>query len=646
MKRHHQRQAQQLLTLSLMGSLALLAACGGGGKGGAPAAAAPAAVVASEPTLLEVTDKNEPYLVSPSSTVSNTVSRNKYQLNIIDGVTRTVAKKISFASPLTTGKWLAVNLIQRTQEVGSSTFTEVDKGPSTLYYVMPEGESTQPVAPIDAAHPDEVSFWHNPGGKVFQFDLRRDSTLTEQAISSITNACTIKASYNVQQDGSQTALVVTTAGPDNECGNPNGNFKEKLLADDNVDRVVVTNDATSTAARVPAQPKAKVLQYLYQNGTLTGVLAERKLTSTTAQLDVLSPLLDTVLAAGIPLPGPSSVSTTYTISDLKPETGAQWVARAPGSYANGYFRLQDTTATKPFNYLYKFTWDASTTPTPTVLAELSPLPLKPGAATNPGVTDAQYVYYVNGSTLVFGPTDDPDVPFNTVKLTSITTTDPITAMYQTPKSVIVIQKSGDDTHVVAFSKATGATAELTTGQLGNNFQVLGLRGENIYTSQVTSDLKGARLNRFSTVVPYTDVSKQVELLQPTGLVVHTKVMDNTLFFGEKKLSSLVTCVPTDQLGDSCLGSTLKVFDIDTKALTKELGSLSISTSDTISVSANSAPLAANNNVFQVTRPLLLNGEVRVEPWVFHSKAAQSLAFIETLKTVTPAPAPASTPASN
>lgn len=636
MKRHHQRQAQQLLTLSLMGSLALLAACGGGGKGGgAPAAAEATSAPVVEPKLLDVTDKDEPYLVSASSNVSEVASLNKFQLVVMDGGTQTIQKKISFASAVE-GKWVAVNQIVRT---GTTTITEVDKGPSTLYYVLPEGEASLP-APVDSRWPGFTdNYWHNPGGKVFQLDLRRSSKLVEKAISTVANACFIKSSYNLTQNGLQSALVITTAGPDKECGNTNGNIVEKRYADDNVDLVVATDDdATSQAGRALAQPADKVLQYLYKDdGTLTGVLAERKLSDTSAQLDVLSPKLDHVLSdsgsqSGVPILNGSSTITSYAINGAKPEVGVQWIAHAPGSNSNGYLRIQDTTISKPFNRLYKFTWDADTS---TAKAELdNTRVLKAGTLATPAVTDDQYVYYVDGQTLVYGPVKDSPLPFQTRSLNFTTFTDPINEVYQTPSSVIVIQKSATLTHVFAISKKTGTAQEITTGQSSDKFKFLGVRGDKVYVSQVLqNDTKGTYLFSFSATVPWdtTDINKNFQTLTH-GVIVQMSVRDNTRVYGASPLASLVTCVPTNLLGDSCQNSTLKVFDLDTAAFTKELGTLTIEDSDQITVSTTSAPLAMNNNVFQVTKTLPDGVTKRVDPWLFHSKAANSLLFVDAWKT--------------
>ncbi|MDE2594251.1 MAG: hypothetical protein KGL57_08430 [Burkholderiales bacterium] len=651
MKRHHQRQAQQLLTLSLMGSLALLAACGGGGKGtAAPVAAVAASAVASEPTLLEVTDPNEPYLVSASSTVSEIASKTKYQLNIIDGGTQAVRQKISLTLPLE-GHWFTVNRIEK----------NVDKGPSTLYYV---NETPKLINPADPS----MGFRQHPGGQVFQVDLRRGSDLALKAISGVFHACYIKDHYNQEQDGSKTALILTTAGPDEECGNANGTKTEKDQTTDNQDVVIVTDDAGGTpevpgkvgitgvpatasspevlaVAAVPTIPEVPgkapsvpaisskdytvtVLQYLYQNsGSLTGVLVERKAKKdpTSAQLFVLSPSLDKILTAtGVTFTGGATDFTSYTVNTTKPEVGVQWIARAPSSYSNGYLRLQDTTATTPFNRLYKFTWDNSTA---TAKVELDNTRiLKAGTVSTPAVTDDQYIYYVDGQALVYGPTAETELPFQTRNLKFTDYTDPVNEVLQTPSSVIVVQKSGAMTHVFAISKKTGTAQEITSAP-SNKFKLLGVRGDTVYVAQDTNVFS------FSATVPWdsTDIKKNFQTLT-RGVLVQMSVKDNTRVYDASPLSSLVTCVPTDLLGDSCRNSTLKVFDLEKAAFTKELGSMTIADSDQVTVSTTSDPLAATNNVFQVTKTLPDGATKRVDPWLFHPKAAQSLTFIETLKT--------------
>lgn len=679
MKRHHQRQAQQILTLSLMASLALLAACGGGGKGGdAPAAAVVEAASAPEPKLLDVTDPNEPYLVSASSTVSEIASKTKYQLNIIDGGTQQIQQKISLTVPLD-GRWITVNRIERTPGTGGTATKEVDKGPSTLYYVNETPKL------IDADHPS-AGFRQHPGGQVFQVDLRRSSDLKAKAISGVFHACYIKDHYDLAQDGSKTALILSTAGPDEECGNANGTVAEKALAQDNVDVVIATDDqggvpeipgkdeviavaATASSPAIPGSPKVntipavagspalipmfvnekngdkdqtptyaiKYLSNLYQNNILTGVLIERRFTKgSTAQLDVLSPSRDKLLTpdSGVAITSGDTAQTSYAVNDSKPEVGVQWIARAPGSYANGYLRIQDTTASTPFNRLYKFTWDASTN---TAKIELdNTRVLKVGTPSTPAVTDDDYVYYVDGPTLVYGPTTDAERPFQTRNIKFTDLTDPVKEMYQTPSSVIVIQKSGTVTHVFAISKKTGSMQEITTGQSNDKFKFLGVRGDNVYVSQVLqNDSKGVYLFRFSAGMPWdSDINKNFQTLTH-GVIVLTTVKDNTRVYGASPLASFVTCAPTNLLGDSCQNATLKVFDLETAAFTKELGDLTIVDSDQITVDTTSAPLATNNNVLQVTKTLPDGVTKRVDPWLFHSKAAHSLAFIETLKTTTP-----------
>ncbi|HET8872021.1 MAG TPA: hypothetical protein VFM48_16375 [Aquabacterium sp.] len=608
MKRHHQRTAQNLFTLSLLSGLTLLAACGGGGKGGGAPAAPAATPEVTLPSLIDITAKDEPFIVSPSSSTSEIASKNKYQLNILDGGTQTLVKTFTLNTPLD-GRWIAVNLVQSDPTTPSKL---VDKGPGTLYFI-----NEQPVA--GKVH---------PGGPIYQVDLTRKSDLSAKVISNITNACFIKSSYNIKQDGSQVALVVSTANTvTGECGD----------SAHNVDKVVVTDDSTSQAGRDPIAAN-KVLQYLYDNtGTLTGILVETKLSDgLTAQFDVLSKTMDSVISPPGGVIIDNTTKNTYTIDPTKPgEIGSAWIARKPGSYSEGYLRIQNTSAAPAFNRFYHFTWDPSTSPVTAKVELINSRAMTPGSLPNTGTTDDnKYIYFVNGQNLIYGPTDDPDLPFKTLKLGFTTyTTLPVSDMAVTPSSVILVQKDASNIHIIAVNKATGYAQEIAQGGPENKLKFLGIRGDDIYTTHVVDgDTKGVRLLRRSAVVPYTDFNSSLSTLQ-TGMIVQTKVYDPAVTYGRRDLGALVMCEQVSPLIDTCLGATLKVFDLNTKALASELGQLVIEDADSITVDSPQA-LTSTNNVFSVTKTLPDGVTVRTDPWLFNSNLAHTLKYVETFKTTT------------
>lgn len=658
MKRHHSRQAQQILTLSLMGSLALLAACGGGGKGEEPAAAAPAAVEVHEPSIVELADPNEPYILSESYSETQG-DGNKYQLNLIDGITQQLRAKILFPSS-TAGKWVTVNRIERKPVAGDSfATTDVDKGPSTLYYVMQNvsvqvDESGEPV--LDAL--TKLPIHNTPGGKVFQFNLSRNSTLTAQQISALTNACSITSTYNTKQDGTESALLVTTAGDDKQCGDSKSKIElERHQVDDNTTYIVKTNDATTAPTRLAKDTATyKPLAYLYEANSLTGILAQHTIDKTTAQLDVLSPTMDTALVEGVDISNGSKSTPfkTYTIDTAKAdEIGVEWISRAPRSYANGYLRIQGseivniikvvdgknvlTPTTVPFNRLYQFTWNGATLAAGVSLN--NSYALNTGVKSNIGITDDKYVYFANGSALAAGPFDSKTTPgaqsFQSRPNEFSNFTEKVVKLYQTAKYVVVVQQGSTGTQVRGIDKQTGEVNVLVSGGPAQKLSILGIQGDSlVYTMAVDTDSSGIHLNSVP-IAPSGNLGFATSAQLLNGIFVQSVVTDNTLTYGEKNLSRVITCKPSSLLRTNCLNAPLKVYDLASQQLTKELGTLKIEDSTNITVEAPEA-LVGNTDVFRIKKILPDGVSTSLTPWLFHSGVKGSLKELDTF-TATNAP---------
>lgn len=425
MKRHALRPGLNTLTLSLLSSLTLLTACGGGGKD-APAAAAPAAdtkpsepVKAPDPTAKDFSSADEPYFVAETS-VALRGEPTIYRLNILDGrgpITETkplaataLANGTFESSTPFTGKWTVIQKFKRTLEdvtkkeqvevvedgvkVTKEVITKLGSqykeqllGSGTLVFIQQDGDAN----------------------KLVEIDLSRNSALTPKPLSSIADACTITGSHLIKRDGSEAAVFVTTAGADKKCGAPDSDD-----AKDNLVRIVKTGTTAAeerTKQYTPLIDTKQVVSHIYQDGVLTGVLAQRGASATT-QLEVLSPTLSEVLNTA---PIKIGTVTQYVTSPDDTKLGVEWIAHAPAETGSGYLRLQqfDIRSDKYVNEMYRFSWNATEKAASTSLIDMpnEDKKLTPNVPSNKGVYDHRYVYFVDGDLVLYGPTTDPKKPF-------------------------------------------------------------------------------------------------------------------------------------------------------------------------------------------------------------------------------------------
>lgn len=627
MKRHHQRTAQNILTLSLLSGLTLLAACGGGGGGGG-APAAPAAVVEVKvPTLAEETDTQEPYIAAPSSYVRQVTTGSyiaQFQLNILDGGSQTVLTKIDHGSEPLTGQWTVTHKFDR-----STPGAEVDLGAQTLYFIQKVGDQHQ----------------------VFQMDLSRDNKdLSYKRISSIADACRIVNTYPVNRDGSQTALIIDTAGTKGVCGSndPGASEQDKLDASDNVLKVVKTDDATGTDGRQLIDPTAKTLAPLYTAGVLTGVLVQHPdpVTPSQAQMDILGPTLDTRLVSGIIIPG--STSPAYLIDPTKPEVGAEWIADMPAEAGGGYLHIQDlttkvtvkdpisgkTTSSIGFNRLYRLHWDNTTN---TASLEDQEYSLGVGAKSNKGFTDDKFVYIPDGNYLAYGPDPTADAPISIFSVYTggtanpISNASPLTINQVTEKSILLSQKTSTQNLLFYIDKATRDWNVISNNP---NTVVYGVRGNYLYYGVPMDGSPTYRLLKYN-LTPDTASYNVTKPLQ-TNVTIMSQVWNKTLNHGQYELSTLVMCAPTNGFTDNCLRETLKTYDLDNEKYDIELGNLAITDSNNITTTSQ-VGLGTANNLFTIDKVISGGYKFKEDPWLFHPKVPQSLKLISTIDTSTTSP---------
>lgn len=456
MKRHALRPGMSILTLSLLSSLTLLTACGGGGKD-APAAAAPSAdskpsepVKPPTPTAKDFSSADEPYFVAESS-VALRGEPTIYRLNILDGRGPLTETKLPLAATALangtfesstpfTGKWTVIQKFKRTLE---------DVTEQQLVEVTKDGVKTTELGPVKVGSQYKeqllgsgtLVFIQKDGdaNKLVEIDLSRNSALTAKSLSSITDACTITGSHLIKRDGSEAAVFVTTAGVDKKCGEPGSGD-----AKDNVVRIVKTGTTTAEERAkqyTPLIDTKQVVSHIYQDGELTGVLAQRGASATT-QLEVLSPTLSEVLNTTPILIGTKS---QYVTSPDDAKLGVEWIAHEPLETGSGYLRLQqfDDRAGAYVNEMYRFSWNATGKVASTSATAV--LGLTPGVPSNKGVYDHRYVYFVDGDLVFYGPTADPKKPFKALtslaELVSKTDTTRVHISHQT-RDYLVVRAEG------------------------------------------------------------------------------------------------------------------------------------------------------------------------------------------------------------
>lgn len=421
MKRHALRPGMSILTLSLLSSLTLLTACGGGGKD-APAAAAPSAdtkpsepVKPPTPTAKDFSSADEPYFVAESS-VAPRGEPTIYRLNILDGRGPITETKLPLAATALangtfessapfTGKWTVIQKFKRTLE---------DVTEQQLVEVTKDGVKTTELRPVKVGSQYKeqllgsgtLVFIHKEDNvdKVLEVDLSRNSTLKTKWHSAISSPCAITGSHLIKRDGSEAAVFVTTAGDDTKCGTPGSDD-----AKDNLVFIVKTGTPEPEKLK-PAKPlidTKQVVSHIYQDGVLTGVLAQRGASATT-QLEVLSPTLSEVLNT---TPIKMGASAQYVTSADDAKLGVEWIAHEPLETGAGYLRLQQVDGRGDYvNAMYRFSWNA-TEKVASALPVPLPVGLTGGVPSNKGVFDHRYVYFVDGDQVFYGPTADPKKPF-------------------------------------------------------------------------------------------------------------------------------------------------------------------------------------------------------------------------------------------
>lgn len=451
MKRHALRPGLNTLTLSLLSSLTLLTACGGGG-GGAPAAAAPSSEKGSEPvkpppapTAADFSSADEPYFVAETS-VALRGEPTVYRLNILDGRGPSTDAKPLAATALTngtfesstpfTGKWTVIQKFKRTLEsvtekqekdvAGEKKLVDVEIGKQYKEQLL--GNGTLVFIQMDG-----------DANKLVEIDLSRNSALTPKPLSSIADACTVTGSHLIKRDGSEAAVFVTTAGADKKCGEPGSDD-----AKDNLVRIVKTGTTTAEERAkqyTPLIDTKQVVSHIYQDGVLTGVLAQRGASATT-QLEMLSPTLSEVLNT---TPIKIGAVSQYVTSPDDAKLGVEWIAHEPLETGGGYLRLQqfDNRAGAYVNEMYRFSWNATGKVASTSATAV--LGLTPGVPSNKGVYDHRYVYFVDGDLVFYGPTADPKKPFKALtslaELVGKTDTTRVQISHQT-RDYLVVRAEG------------------------------------------------------------------------------------------------------------------------------------------------------------------------------------------------------------
>jgi hypothetical protein len=446
-----------MITRDSTSSLTLLTACGGGGKD-APAAAAPSSDKGSEPvkpppapTAADFSSADEPYFVAESSEAprEGDVAPPIYRLNILDGRGPVTATKPLAATALAngtfesltpfTGKWTVIQKFKRTLE---------DVTEQQLVEVTKDGGTTKELRPVKVGSQYKEQLLGNgtlvfiqkdgEANKLVEIDLSRNSALTPKPLSSITDACTVTGSHLIKRDGSEAAVFVTTAGADKKCGESGSDD-----AKDNLVRIVKTGTTTAEERAkqyTPLIDAKQVVSHIYQDGVLTGVLAQRGAGATT-QLEVLSPTLSEVLNT---TPIKIGAVSQYATSPDDAKLGVEWIAHEPLETGAGYLRLQQVDGRGDYvNAMYPFSWNAtdktaSTSATPV-------LRLTGGVPSNKGVFDHRYVYFVDGDQVFYGPTADLKKPFTALtvldELADKTDTTRVQISHQT-RDYLVVRAEG------------------------------------------------------------------------------------------------------------------------------------------------------------------------------------------------------------
>lgn len=610
MKRHHQRQAQQILTLGLLGSLALLTACGGGGKGGG-AAAAPAAVEAKDPSVIEVADANEPYLAAASAFSTKVMgyddkgnaiyANNGYVLKVFDGITQEVRYEFNLGTQSNADLWRVLP-----EQSGGDAFT------------IASGNATAASKTVNG----RVVFVQD--GKLLQFNLKRSATSsTAQQLSGLTNVCSIREWLPLNVSNTKSAVLVNTAGSDSICGNTN----DKLA-------VVTTEMTAASPSLTPVAQDFKVIRSLFaDDGAPLGVLVQNKTGPASAQLALWNASLDTAKTPTIKLIKAAADISTFMTSGDDINFTAQWVVGSPKTLSSGYVRIRDNATTSPS--LFKVSIDG----TGGAIAEQTDLALQ-NAPVHMGIQDGADVYIVNGKYIVKNIASDlSGLTFESVlgsgsyygTLTGVT----LKGIYQSSTNLLMHIETGiKEQYLYAVNKSTAKASFVNYGQVGDAFEFLGLNGENVYVSRI-GDYAGARnVIRTDMALLGGITSHQDPVLK--NIIRASVQKNNTQTRYGQSLSSVVVCQLSSPLDENCLGKTLKLFNTATNTLTNEVGAISATNASDFSITGDG--LSGYSNVLMVTKQRT-NGDKYSDVWTFHPGAPRSLKEPKAL------PAPVTPPAS-
>lgn len=639
MKRHALRPGMSILTLSLLSSLTLLTACGGGGKG-APAAAAAQDTKGSEPvvvvppTVKDFSSPDESYFVAESSVLRDGKSPI-YRLNIIDGRSQLAIEGGTFESSTPfTNQWIVT---QKSTVSKADVKEDIlnDKGVKT-------GEKI-----VGRYYVDKLvgngSLVLIKDHKLFEIDLSRGSALTQTPLSPSIVACSITGSHSITRDGSAAAVFVMTAGNDQLCS----------TAADNVVRIVKSGETTDEArakSYLPLIKSSQIVRFIYDSGTLTGVLAQDGFGSGTTQLKVYSPTLNEVINSSPILIGSTG---TYETSATNAKLGVEWIADAPGEVGSGYLRLQqfDVETEKYSNKMFEFKWNPSTKIATTSAEPI--MGLLPGALSNKGTNDHKYIYFANGDRVVYGPTGDVEEPFrDLMRIANITPKQDTAKVYISHQSTdyVVVRTEGslDAAYSVNKNPNISSTALFTLFEnvggkepqtpIGMWHKVTTANGVETRTPYLITRQKNEQYDQYE---PNAYSLKRINLSTGENMAewidgvnrmnILSNIWSQQSINGQRELVSAIVCPRTPGLSGSkgnCSnnGDEMKTVDFEKKSY----GSLvsKISTSGEITAVKASDVYQGINASVNITR-YLRGLDYYEDPWFFNTQLTNSLTLVTT-----------------
>lgn len=674
-----------ILTLSLLSSLTLLTACGGGGKSSPGAAAAPLAEskpsepVVIVPTVESVTAADEPYIVSPSGEEYDTslvfdAPAPIYRLNILDGKTQTTLRTYTFSQPLDK-QWVTADKIIRVTvdpAAPSTPASSASSASSATSAASSASAASTPTTPTVTFQPYEINkgahtlfFIKETAGKrrLTKVDLTRRNAaiLTETPISAADDVCRILETYPVKKDGTDAVLLVTRAGVDGVCGNPDSLVEAvKKQADDNITVAVGSNDSVDTPPTELIQPTSKIIGRFYKEGALTGILVQKKTGDNLAQLDVLSPRMNQALQSGLsfslkappaPAPAPAPFTVFSTPTSSFPNNGVTWLTEAPGRVGAAYVRIQkgSVALSGSFNNLYRINWDELTNTATVTLQNIS---LSIGAINTAGFADDTNIFITNDVTVFRGNAAIAGGSYRGLRNLvgdGASTVYGLAPAYQTDKHVVYTQPNNAGT-ISYYVVEKGTDASLYNAQGGllatqtpaNKLQILGLRGNNLVAQVKDQDYDVGGLSIAEIQIPdnitsaiadkYTLGKGQTKIVNAHNIKVLSRVWGSKYKLGQRQLMNVVVCAKNDNSIGDCLNEDLRIMDFTNSAFGITLGKLNPTAAEKLKVS-EFGNLDTFNNLL-LLESSIGGGAVTVRsPWLFN------LGIKESLKEIAPYSAP-------